>query len=135
MHIGNQDENRLPNATDPRVFAAGRWLRKLSVDELPQFWNVLLGDMSVVGPRPHLIAHNELFVRFNNKAYVRFFVKPGITGLAQVQGMRGMMDTPEEVARRVEADIRYLETWSFSKDCFLIFRTAIQMIIPPKKAL
>jgi exopolysaccharide biosynthesis polyprenyl glycosylphosphotransferase len=135
MHCGNPDENRLATAADPRVFTAGKWLRKSSVDELPQFWNVLCGDMSVVGPRPHLIAHNELFLRFNNKAYVRYFVKPGITGLAQVQGMRGQMDSPEEVVRRVEADIRYLETWSIWKDCALILRTVRQVVLPHAKAI
>lgn len=135
MHVDNPDENQLATRGDPRVFSAGRWLRKLSVDEIPQFWNVLRGEMSVVGPRPHLIAHNDLFVRFNNKAYVRYFVKPGITGLAQVLGMRGGMDSPEEVVRRVEADIHYLETWTIWKDIVLIAKTVMQMVAPPRKAV
>jgi putative colanic acid biosynthesis UDP-glucose lipid carrier transferase len=135
LHVGNPDVNRLPGPEDPRVYPAGRLFRKFSVDEIPQFWNVLRGDMSVVGPRPHLTADNERFPRLFNKAYVRAYVKPGITGLAQARGFRGAARTPEEIVRRIESDIEYLENWSFSLDCWLILRTALQMVIPPKSAV
>lgn len=135
LYDGNPDVDRLPELGDPRVYPAGRFLRKYSVDEIPQFLNVLKGDMSIVGPRPHLIADNERFPRLFHKAYVRSFVKPGITGLAQARGFRGKAKTPEAVAHRIESDIEYLENWSFWLDCWLILRTATQMIVPPKGAI
>jgi len=135
LHVGNPDVNRLPGPEDPRVYPAGRFFRKFSVDEIPQFLNVLRGHMSVVGPRPHLMADNERFPQLFNKAYVRTFVKPGITGLAQARGFRGSAKTPEEVAIRIESDIEYLENWSLWLDCWLILRTALQMVVPPKTAV
>jgi putative colanic acid biosynthesis UDP-glucose lipid carrier transferase len=135
LHMGNPDVDRLPEPDDPRVYPAGRFLRKYSVDEIPQFLNVLRGEMSIVGPRPHLITDNERFPRLFQKAYVRSFVKPGITGLAQARGFRGIAKTPEAVAHRIESDIEYLENWSFWLDCWLILRTATQMIVPPKGAM
>lgn len=135
LHVNNPNVNQLPSADDPRVYPAGRIFRKLSVDELPQFLNVLRGEMSVVGPRPHLMVDNERFPRLFNKAYVRAYVKPGITGLAQARGHRGAAETPEEVAIRMKSDIEYLENWSFGLDCWLILRTALQMVIPPKSAV
>jgi len=135
LHLSNPDENQLPTAMDPRVYPAGRWLRKRSVDELPQFINVLRGDMSVVGPRPHLMADNDRFPSICNRAYVRSFVKPGITGLAQVRGYRGKAETSRDINLRLECDIEYLENWSFLLDCRLILRTALQMVFPLNAAV
>jgi len=119
---------------DPRLFPAGRWLRRFSVDELPQFLNVLSGEMSLVGPRPHLPKHNELFARAMQNYHVRAGVRPGITGLAQVRGFRGGTFCDRDIANRVDSDIDYLENWSFSLDCSILLRTLSQMIFPPKGA-
>lgn len=135
LHVDNPDMNRLPTPGDPRVYPAGRWIRKVSIDELPQFWNVLGGEMSVVGPRPHLMADNDRFIRLYNKAYIRSFVKPGITGLAQVRGFRGQAGDSEEIAQRIGADIEYLERWTPWLDCWLILRTALQMVFPTRNAI
>ncbi len=120
---------------DPRLFTIGSLLRKTSLDEMPQFWNVLRGDMSIVGPRPHIMADNQRFLRFSNKAYVRSFVKPGITGLAQVRGFRGWVQTSEQGSHRIQSDLEYLENWSLWLDFWLILRTAVQMFVPPKGAM
>jgi putative colanic acid biosynthesis UDP-glucose lipid carrier transferase len=134
MHVENDDETRQARRDDPRLFPAGRWLRRFSVDELPQFLNVLRGEMSVVGPRPHLPRHDELFATAMNNYSVRSVVKPGITGLAQVRGFRGGTPTEQDITERVRSDIEYLENWSFLLDCSIILRTASQMVAPPKSA-
>ncbi len=113
----------------------GSFLRRSSLDEMMQFVNVLRGDMSIVGPRPHLSSFNQEYRLVFQRAYVRSFVKPGITGLAQVRGYRGTAETPKEVVGRMESDIEYLERWSFWLDCWLILRTALLVVIPPKTAL
>jgi putative colanic acid biosynthesis UDP-glucose lipid carrier transferase len=105
---------------DSRIYPAARWFRKLSIDELPQFWNVFKGDMSVVGPRPHLLDHNAQFARQLANYQVRTFVKPGITGLAQVRGLRGEAVTSEDISRRIAADIEYLENWRPSLEIAII---------------
>ncbi len=128
------DEAIQATVNDPRVYPAGRWFRKLSVDELPQFWNVLKGEMSLVGPRPHLIEHNHRFARYLANYHVRTLVKPGITGLAQVRGFRGEAKTNTDIARRIASDIEYLEKWNFSLECAIILRTAAQVLDPPDSA-
>lgn len=135
MHVDNGDEARQATAGDARIFPAGRWLRKLSIDELPQFWNVLEGTMSVVGPRPHLPRHNEEFAKALANYSIRAFVKPGITGLAQTRGFRGETRTHKDIAHRLESDLAYLENWSLSLDLILVLRTVWQMVIPPRTAL
>jgi exopolysaccharide biosynthesis polyprenyl glycosylphosphotransferase len=135
MHMDQADEARQATTGDSRIFPAGRWLRKTSIDELPQFINVLKGNMSVVGPRPHLVKHNEDFARVMRTYYVRSMVKPGITGLAQVRGYRGETKREEDIIKRVESDISYLETWSFGLDIVIIARTFYQMFVPPKTAV
>jgi exopolysaccharide biosynthesis polyprenyl glycosylphosphotransferase len=134
MHSGNPDEGRQATHGDVRVFGAGRWLRRLSLDELPQFLNVLKGDMSVTGPRPHLIEHNVQFAREMANYNIRATVKPGITGLAQVRGFRGEVCSPQEIAHRLESDISYLENWRLALDIGIIARTIWQMIVPSRKA-
>jgi exopolysaccharide biosynthesis polyprenyl glycosylphosphotransferase len=134
MHVNNDDEARQASKHDRRVFPAGVWMRKLSIDELPQFINVFLGEMSVVGPRPHMVQHDDLFVKVMRNYMVRRFVHPGITGWAQVSGYRGEILSERDVRNRVEADIYYLERWSFSLDCMIILKTVKQCIFPLRTA-
>jgi len=134
MHVCNNDESRQATKHDPRIFPTGAWLRKLSIDELPQFINVLLGDMSVVGPRPHMPEHDAMFVQMTRNYFIRRFIRPGITGWAQINGFRGEIHGEKDVQNRVAADIYYLENWSFSLDCLIIFRTIVTCIFPPRTA-
>ena len=134
MHENNPDETRQAVPGDVRVFGSGRWMRKLSLDELPQFINVLKGEMSVTGPRPHLVEHNAQFAQQMTNYHIRTFVKPGITGLAQVRGFRGEASSSEDIAKRLQSDISYLENWRLALDMSIIVRTAWQMIAPPKTA-
>jgi exopolysaccharide biosynthesis polyprenyl glycosylphosphotransferase len=134
MHSDNGELSRQASAEDERVYPLGKWFRKLSIDEVPQFWNVLRGDMSIVGPRPHLIEHNQQFSKFMANYHVRTFVKPGITGLAQVRGFRGEARNSADVENRVACDIEYLENWNLSLECAIILRTFAQLIRPPRSA-
>jgi exopolysaccharide biosynthesis polyprenyl glycosylphosphotransferase len=134
MHVDNDNEDRQAAKNDSRIFPAGAWLRKLSVDELPQFINVLLGEMSIVGPRPHLPKHDEIFVKVMRNYLVRRFIRPGITGWAQVNGFRGEIHHESDIQNRVRADIHYLEHWSFSLDCLIMLKTVKHCIIPPQTA-
>jgi len=109
-------------------------MRKCSIDEIPQFLNVLLGDMSVVGPRPHMLEHNEQFAKVMAGYHVRTFIKPGVTGLAQVQGYRGEAHTPDDIRKRVACDVDYIERWSPLLDVAIIFQTALQVVRPPRSA-
>jgi putative colanic acid biosynthesis UDP-glucose lipid carrier transferase len=134
MKPDHDDLSRQARDGDARVYPLGKWLRRLSLDEVPQFWNVLLGDMSIVGPRPHLIEHNNEFSRFMENYNVRTFVKPGITGLAQVRGFRGEARDNSDIENRVACDIEYLENWNLSLECGIILRTFTQLINPPRTA-
>ena len=134
MKPDHDDLSRQARDGDMRVYPLGKWLRRLSLDEVPQFWNVLLGDMSIVGPRPHLIEHNNEFSRFMENYNVRTFVKPGITGLAQVRGFRGEARDNADIENRVACDIEYLENWNLSLECGIILRTFTQLINPPRTA-
>jgi putative colanic acid biosynthesis UDP-glucose lipid carrier transferase len=134
MHPQNDDVSRQARHGDERVYGIGKWLRKLSLDEVPQFWNVLRGDMSIVGPRPHLIEHNNQFSQLMANYHVRTFVKPGITGLAQVRGFRGEARSNSDIENRVACDIEYLENWNLSLECGIILRTFAQLLIPPRTA-
>jgi len=134
MHVNNPDEAVQATEHDTRIFRAGRWLRKMSLDEIPQFLNVLKGEMSVVGPRPHLRQHDDLFRQKMISYGVRTFIKPGITGLAQVRDLRGEILTDQDVILRVRSDIDYLENWSLLLDIEIIFRTAWKVFIPSKNA-
>ncbi len=118
---------------DPRIYAFAAWLRRHSLDELPQFLNVLTGEMSVVGPRPHFVEHTGRFSK-QERYHVRSFVKPGITGLAQVNGCRGEVVRQDDMQRRVQFDIRYVEQWSLWLDVSIIARTVFQVLHPPDTA-
>jgi putative colanic acid biosynthesis UDP-glucose lipid carrier transferase len=132
MHLHNRSEAEQATKNDPRVFPAGRWMRKLSIDELPQFINVLKGEMSVVGPRPHLREHDQRFTKAMKSYPIRAFIKPGITGLAQVRDLRGETKSDQDVIERVESDIYYLENWSLSLDTGIVLRTIAKVLFPAK---
>jgi putative colanic acid biosysnthesis UDP-glucose lipid carrier transferase len=119
---------------DKRVTAVGRYLRKYSIDELPQIFNVLEGTMSLVGPRPHAVAHNELYRRIIKGYMMRHKVLPGITGLAQVSGCRGETAELEQMQARVNYDLEYLRRWSPGLDLQIIVRTALLLVFGDKKA-
>ena len=119
---------------DPRVTKIGRFIRKTSIDEMPQFLNVLLGDMSVVGPRPHLWSQNKAYGKKINRYMMRHYVKPGITGLAQVKGFRGEIESDEEMKSRISYDVFYIENWSLIMDIKIIFQTVINIFKGEDKA-
>ena len=132
----NKDESGLAQATkdDPRKFPFGNLMRKNSIDELPQFWNVLKGDMSIVGPRPHPVALNEEYVKLIDKYMVRHFVKPGVTGYAQVTGFRGETEELWQMEGRIKRDIWYMEHWSFWLDIRIMWWTVKQIIMKDEQA-
>jgi lipopolysaccharide/colanic/teichoic acid biosynthesis glycosyltransferase len=134
MHMSDPGNEKRPTSKkDPRLYPLGTFMRRTSLDEMPQFINVLRGEMSVVGPRPHLASYAENYHSVCKRAYVRNLVKPGITGIAQINEARGCAETPELVRWRIRCDIEYLENWSLWMDCWLILRTALQVFIPPKE--
>ena len=134
MIENNDADIQQATKNDKRVTKIGKILRKTSLDELPQFFNVLIGNMSVVGPRPHMIKENERYSKSVDKFMVRHFVKPGITGLAQVKGFRGEVETDEDIINRVKYDIYYLENWSLILDLNIVFLTTINFLTGQKKA-
>ena len=134
MHSSNGELSRQASLEDERIYPLGKWFRKLSVDEVPQFWNVLRGEMSIVGPRPHLIEHNQQFSKYMANYHVRTFVKPGITGLAQVRGFRGEARNNTDIQNRVACDIEYLENWNLSLELAIIMRTFWHLVKPPHTA-
>lgn len=136
MHVTPSTEvARQASRGDVRVFPFGRFLRASSLDEFPQFLNVLLGDMSVSGPRPHLLEHDRQFAAIVGTYYQRHFVKPGITGLAQSEGFRGeVLGRPELLRERITRDLRYVRMWSLELDLRIIAATAAQVVRPPREA-
>jgi putative colanic acid biosynthesis UDP-glucose lipid carrier transferase len=119
---------------DPRVTKIGKFIRKTSIDELPQFINVLKGEMSVVGPRPHMVSHTHMYAEKIDKFMVRHFIKPGITGLAQVSGYRGEVEDDNFITNRVKYDIFYLENWSLLLDLKIVFQTIYNALRGDDKA-
>ena len=119
---------------DSRITSLGKFLRKSNIDELPQFLNVCMGDMSVVGPRPHMLKHTSEFNALEEDYMVRHFVKPGITGLAQINGFRGEIRHPDLLKKRLEKDIAYMENWSMLLDLEIIFKTIFVSIKGDKNA-
>ena len=133
MKINNTTEKEASKG-DPRVTKTGRFIRKTSMDELPQFLNVLKGEMSVVGPRPHLWSQNKSYANKIKKYMVRHYVKPGITGLAQVRGYRGEIETDKDMINRINLDVYYIENWSLIMDIKIIFQTVINIFKGEEKA-
>lgn len=134
MCLDNDDEARQASSEDDRIYRGGRWLRRLSVDEFPQFLNVLRGDMSVVGPRPHMIQHEREFEKFHELYGTRRYVKPGVTGLAQVEGYRGEVKDAKDVRGRARYDLFYVKHWCLGLDFRLSLQTILHLIHPPAKA-
>ena len=131
MHV-LEDGNAIRQATraDPRVTRLGRWLRRANIDELPQLFNVLKGNMSLVGPRPHPVALNNEYDKLIANYALRNHVKPGITGWAQVSGYRGETPTTDLMEQRVAYDLRYINNWSMWLDVRILFRTLIVGLQP-----
>jgi putative colanic acid biosynthesis UDP-glucose lipid carrier transferase len=119
---------------DPLKFPFGNFMRKTNIDEFPQFLNVLKGDMSIVGPRPHMLHHTEVYSQLIDKYMVRHFCKPGITGYAQVTGFRGETKKLWQMEGRVQRDIWYIENWTFWLDIKIILLTAVSLVKPDKNA-
>ena len=109
---------------DTRITWVGSFLRRSSLDELPQLWNVLIGDMSIVGPRPHAVAHDHYYGALLPEYRDRFRAKPGITGLAQCNGARGPTETLDKMSRRIRLDLAYIERWSWAMEARILIKTA-----------
>lgn len=134
MYVNEQADTRQATRNDSRITPIGRFLRRTNLDELPQFINVLLGDMSVVGPRPHMIKHTEQYSQLIDNYMIRHLIKPGVTGLAQVMGYRGETRDDWEMKGRVKLDIFYIENWSFWLDLRVVYLTVSQMVRGDEKA-
>jgi len=134
MVRNNEANSEQATRNDIRVTKMGKFMRSTSIDELPQFFNVLNGDMSVIGPRPHMIKHNEKYAKKVKKFMVRNFVKPGITGLAQVKGYRGEIETDSDIINRIKFDLFYIENWSFLLDLKIVLQTVTNVVKGEDKA-
>lgn len=131
----NEDADKVQaSKNDPRITRWGAFMRHSNIDELPQFINVLKGDMSIVGPRPHMLAHTDYYSSLISDYMIRHYVKPGITGWAQTHGERGETKTPQDMERRVIKDIWYIEHWNFWLDIQIILKTIHDAIHGDKKA-
>jgi lipopolysaccharide/colanic/teichoic acid biosynthesis glycosyltransferase len=114
--------------SDDRTTRLGKFLRRNSIDELPQLLNVFFGDMSLIGPRPHALAHDRQFCTLDRRYLGRHHARPGITGLAQVSGSRGLTDTPEKIRQRTEYDLGYVANWSWAMDIRILLKTVLVVI-------
>ncbi len=134
MQLNNFSNEIQATKNDTRVTKIGSFLRRTSIDELPQFFNVFIGEMSVVGPRPHMLSQTKKYSKIVDKFMVRHFIKPGITGLAQVKGYRGEVEKNEDMENRIKLDIFYIENWSFFLDIKIIGQTIINIFKGDDKA-
>lgn len=134
MHVNKNADSVQATKNDPRKFPFGNFMRKSNIDELPQFFNVLMGQMSVVGPRPHMLMHTEMYGKIIDQYMVRHFAKPGITGWAQVTGYRGETKELWQMEERVKRDIWYIENWSFWLDIKIIFMTIKSVFVHDQHA-
>ncbi|MBC7847581.1 MAG: exopolysaccharide biosynthesis polyprenyl glycosylphosphotransferase [Flavobacterium sp.] len=134
MELNNPTDLDLALKNDIKITKLGKFIRKTSIDELPQFFNVLWGDMSVVGPRPHPVSHNDKYALMADKFMARHFVKPGITGLAQTKGYRGEVEKDHDIINRVKYDIFYMENWSILLDIEIILKTIYNVLKGDVKA-
>ncbi len=128
MHVNQDAHIKQAIKGDDRITSIGAFIRRTSLDEFPQFFNVLIGNMSVVGPRPHMLSHTKEYSQLIDQFMVRHFLKPGITGWAQTNGLRGETKSADDISKRVEADVWYLENWSFLLDLKIIFLTFWNLI-------
>jgi putative colanic acid biosysnthesis UDP-glucose lipid carrier transferase len=127
MRVNHESDLRQASKDDDRITPVGRFMRKTSLDEFPQFFNVLFGYMSIIGPRPHMLSHTEQYRRIIDKYMVRHFLKPGISGVAQINGYRGETKDPGLMEKRIEQDIWYMENWSLMLDLRITFLTIINV--------
>ncbi|MBO7317226.1 MAG: exopolysaccharide biosynthesis polyprenyl glycosylphosphotransferase, partial [Bacteroidales bacterium] len=134
MRVNDKSDEQQATKNDPRKTKVGDFLRKTNIDELPQFWNVFKGDMSVVGPRPHMIKHTEDYSKLIDTYMLRHLVKPGITGWAQVNGYRGETKELWQMAKRVQYDVWYIENWDFFLDLKIIYLTIANTLRGEKNA-
>jgi putative colanic acid biosynthesis UDP-glucose lipid carrier transferase len=134
MKVNRESNTKMATKNDARITRLGRFLRKSSLDEMPQFFNVFMSDMSIVGPRPHMTKHTDDYSKMLNHYMIRHFLKPGITGWAQIHGFRGEIRYMEDINNRVEYDLWYLENWSLWLDTRIIAMTAFNMAKGEKNA-
>ena len=134
MAMNKDADKQQASKNDMRITKIGKFIRKTSIDELPQFYNVLFGNMSVVGPRPHMLKHTDEYASRVDKYMLRHFVKPGITGLAQVKGYRGEIQKESDILNRIKLDIFYIENWSFLLDIKIIVQTILNVFKGEDKA-
>ena len=134
MIPNTESDQKQAEKNDPRITKLGRFLRKSSIDELPQFINVILNDMSLIGPRPHPIKLNEKFTVSIRNLMSRHYVKPGVSGLAQCMGYRGETKDVADMENRVRMDRYYIENWTFWLDIKIIFLTVVSLIRGSDKA-
>ena len=134
MKVNDEADSKQATADDPRKTRFGNFLRRSNIDELPQFINVFKGDMSIVGPRPHMLAHTETYARLIDKYMVRHFIKPGVTGWAQTHGFRGETRELSQMEERVKADIWYMEHWTMLLDLYIIYKTIVNVALGEKNA-
>lgn len=134
MHVNKDADSKQATENDPRKFAFGNFIRKYNIDELPQFFNVLIGNMSVVGPRPHMLIHTEMYGKLIDKYMVRHFCKPGITGWAQVTGCRGETKELWQMEERIQRDIWYMEHWNIGLDLKIMAMTFRSFFVHDKHA-
>ncbi|MDE5942559.1 MAG: exopolysaccharide biosynthesis polyprenyl glycosylphosphotransferase [Muribaculaceae bacterium] len=128
MYINHEADTKQASENDPRITPIGRFLRRSSLDELPQLYNVLRGDMSIIGPRPHMVAHTDYYTPRVKNYMRRHEMRPGLTGYAQVSGFRGATPTVDDMRRRVEADIYYVDHYSLWLDLKIFFLTIWKML-------
>jgi putative colanic acid biosynthesis UDP-glucose lipid carrier transferase len=128
MYVNENSHSVQAEKNDSRITKVGKFLRRTSLDEFPQFFNVLMGDMSIVGPRPHMLKHTDEYSKLIEKYMVRQFIKPGITGWAQVNGYRGETKNIRQMQKRIEYDIWYVENWSLKTDLTIIFKTVYNVL-------
>ena len=135
MRVNQESDVKQATENDSRITKVGKFMRKTSLDELPQFFNVLIGNMSVVGPRPHMLKHTKEYSEIIDKYIVRHFAKPGITGWAQTHGFKGETINIQAMEKRVEHDIWYIENWTFILELKIIYSTVKNMIRGDKNAV
>ena len=133
MYVDSSNSKQITKTNDPRIIPFGKTMRKLNLDEFPQFINVIKGEMSIIGPRPHMLNEDRKLCNIINKYRLRYWVRPGITGLAAISGLRGGTENKDEMQNRINIDIKYIENWSFMLDLKIIFKTALEMILVKSK--
>lgn len=134
MKVNEEADSKQATVDDPRKTRFGDFLRRSNIDELPQFINVFRGEMSIVGPRPHMLAHTEAYAQLIDKYMVRHFIKPGVTGWAQTHGFRGETKELSQMEGRVKADIWYMEHWTILLDLYIIYKTIVNVFVGEKNA-